>query len=540
MYHPAELDVVHRDSRDPSYGSFVGVRDGGGGRPTFVLPYGFDNFPVADPASLSRLFFGLYRSLREFNRVSKRKTSGNHDGPLSDDGGLELVTEDGEPAAVYSKIPMLEAVLDRYDELRIAAVLYRQRRTERIDYSQIHRYLHEAVYLADDVAFVDEMTLPSAVVTLDETTLVQMFCFVYREVKQALAEPVAPEVASQSSAFRTQHLSPDSALFSDLESHRRTVSILKEKLYEVDRQTRFKDHDYWHFYDALEAFLYAEPEPSGDGVHWGITSFSLAWEDMCIVWIKANVWDGVLYADTARYANTTIGGHRVFVGPSFSPPFHFELGSKKRYGRPDVVRASRPPSTRDKLDALFDIKPVRGGVRVRLTHQSESNSKWFEALKREVKKLRPGCREPAGDKGGTFKGVVRRELIDRAVDVLVRQHDNKEFGVRLFSVTDFKCVPWTLYSPVKLGSKAAKDVRKQIVYEYALQIQAEGDGDPAATSSILCVPSYFPTMPTKDGEPTIGRPCAPDALSPTLTDQDVEVFKADLMQVMDQYIQEAP
>lgn len=539
MFHPAQLPIVHADSRSRSYGSFVGVRDDQHGQPEFVLPYGFDDFPIADPSSVSRLFFKLYRALREFRRVPKRYKSGNRDGPLSDDGGLKLETKEGEPAALYSKLPMLEAVLDGYDELRIAAVLYRHRRTERVDYAQIHRYLHEAVYLADDVAFVDEMVLPSAFVTLDETVLVQMFCFVFQEVKRALEEPVAPEVAAQSESFRSRHLTPDSRLFGDLDGHHQTVDLLREKLHEIDLQTRFKDHDYWHFYDAVEAFLYADLTQGNDGVHWGITSFSLVWEDMCIVWIRANLWEGVVYADTTRYANTTIGGYRVFVHDEFAAPFHFELGSKRRYGRPDIVRETRPASTREKLDVLFEIEEVKVGIRVRLTEQSETNSMWFDALKREVKRLRPGCREPAGNRGGTFRGV-RQGLIDRAVDELVRKHDGRKFGMRLLSVTDFKCVPWTIYSLSKLEAKASGDVRKQVVYEYALQIQAESEDDAAATSSVLCVPAYFPNTPTKDGKTVIGEPCERDKLSPTLTDQDIEVYKADLTQMVDQYLKRTP
>src|SRR5690606_28273734 len=124
-----------------------------------------------------------------FNRVQRRYRASHRDGALQGEDGFKVEDkEEGDPAALYSKIPMLEAILEGYDELRIATVLYRQSRTERVDYAQIHRYLHAAVYLDDHTAYVDEMVLPSPVLTFDEAALVQMFCFVYAEVKRMLAE----------------------------------------------------------------------------------------------------------------------------------------------------------------------------------------------------------------------------------------------------------------------------------------------------------------------------------------------------------------
>lgn len=525
MYHPAELTIVHRDDRNRS-DSFVGVCRGADGKPQFVLPYGFDDFPVAEPSAVSRMFFGLYRALRYYRRVQSRYRSSEQDGSLQDEGGFRIETKEGETAALYSSIPMLEAVIEGYDELRIASILYRQRRTERIDYSQIHRYLHEAVFLDDHTAFIDEMVLPNPVLTLDATALVQMFCFVYGEIKRALGESVAPEVTAQAGAFKSRHLAPDSYLFEDVEGHARTIDLLKEKLYEVDRQTKFKDQDYWHFYDAVEAFLYGEPSESDDGVYWGVTSFSLIWEDMCLVWVHENLWEGVRYADTARYANNSIGGHRVFVNTAFDPPFYFEMGNKKRYLRPDLVRYNHNEGRWKYLDALFDVEKRGSGVRITLTRSDEQALLWFKALRRRVR--RHGFRQPPlSRRGGTFPGV-RPEDVAKAINEMSEGSNSQDSWL----VTDFKCVPWKIYSGPWLGAKATRDVLKQVTYEYALQIYAEDTGAAVKTASQLCIPYYFRKLPEDD----IGAACEDEWLDSSLVDQGIEVFRADMSQVLETYL----
>lgn len=528
MYHPAELTIVHRDDRGRS-DSFVGVCRGANGKPQFVLPYGFDDFPSADPLAVSRMFFGLYRALRYYRRVQNRYRSPEQDGSLQDKGGFRIETKERETATLYSSIPMLEAVIEGYDELRIASILYRQRRTERIDYSQIHRYLHEAVFLDDHTAFIDEMILPNPVLTLDATALVQMFCFVYGEIKRALGESVTPEVTAQAGAFKSRHLAPDNYLFENVRSHACTIDLLKEKLYEVDRQTKFKDQDYWHFYDAVEAFLYGEPSESGDGVYWGVTSFSLIWEDMCLVWVHKNLWEGVQYADTVRYANKVIGGHRLFVKPGFSSPFYFEMGGKKRYLRPDLVRYNNGNSLRSHLKQLFDVEKHGNGVKIKLTISDDQAMAWFKGLRRKIK--RPGFRQPSLNRhGGTFPGV-RMKDVEGAINELSDGGSSQGYWL----VTDFKCVPWKIYSGPRLGPKASADVLKQITYEYALQIYAKNLGSSFSTKSQLCIPYYFLDLPSD----LIGKECEKQWIASSILDQDIEVFRVDLTKVMDTYLLES-
>ena len=50
-------------------------------------------------------------------------------------GGISLQTEEGEPCQLYSKLKMIECVLETYDDLAINSIQRKIKRTEDIDYS---------------------------------------------------------------------------------------------------------------------------------------------------------------------------------------------------------------------------------------------------------------------------------------------------------------------------------------------------------------------------------------------------------------------
>lgn len=116
--------------------------------------------------------------------------------------------------------------------------------------------------------------------------------------------------------------------------------------------TAYKDSSFWHFFSAVESFLYGETNFDGndEGTVWGIHGFAQLWQDMCNDYIFRfyNQQDvkAILYADSNAHSNQRIGGQQVYVNPKWgTAPFYFELTgekpSKKRYLRPDLVIARR-------------------------------------------------------------------------------------------------------------------------------------------------------------------------------------------------------
>ena len=289
----SQLDIVKKPRND-----FVGIRKSESGKKfEFCLPNGFDDFPSDNYDLIKKLFFALYRTFRKFKRDNigsdrfKEKDSdyqNEQDDLVISSGGISLSTEDGEECILYSKIQMIEKVLQAYDELTIQSIQYKNRRSEEIDYSQIHKYLERATYLDNDVIYVETMDLPRPIVNYSSTDIIQLYCYLLYEIVQQLNEDVAenikvkiPDIKFHAESFQDRYLTVNQSLF-DQDTYLETINILKDTLDIIDKNTFYKDGDYWHLYEAIETFLYGEINPDqNDGEYWGIQGFSFIWEDMC-------------------------------------------------------------------------------------------------------------------------------------------------------------------------------------------------------------------------------------------------------------------
>ncbi len=413
---------------------------------------------------------------------------------------------------LYSKIRVLEKVIERYDQLRIYNVLYRSRRTEDIDYSQIHRYLDQAIY-QNDVPYVEEMRLSRPAIEVDTTTLVRMFCYIYAQIAPRIGEDLAPDLKAEAARFKSRKLSPDSSLFESIDTHNRTVDRLKQVLDEVDREVAHKGADYWYFFEAVETFLYGRLNEKGDGVSWGITQFSYVWEDMCMVWMHENRWGEVFYADTQRYSNTQIGGRNLFVDKNFDISFGVELGEHERYMRPDVVSVSDQSA-----GGLLDIVPMDGfKVKVRVRKKTTQAKRLLDKLKDKTNRVTHDTKDQTWSYN--FYGMSP-DSAREAIESLRRS------GGKVYRVVDFKCVPCQFYGTGKLEKKARLDERKQLTYEYALQLSGHRN-----TESQLCLPNYYP-------EPvgSIGNTVEESKLNKDLIESEMEVLKVDFSKVLDTYL----
>jgi hypothetical protein len=516
-FHPAQFKVVHEDRKRPN-NSFVGVRRNGAGSPHFVLPPGFDSFPVSDPEAVSKYFFGLFRALRLFRDFYRRDDS-FAESDFGGEGGIQIDVKRSEPAMLYSKIQVLEEVIDRFDELRIHNVLYRNRRTEEVDYSQIHRYLDQAIY-QNDIPYVEEMRLPKPAIELDTTALVRMFCFIYVEIASRIGTDISPEVEAEAARFKSRRLSPDSVLFQAVETHNRTVDQLKRILDEIDREVAHKGADYWYFFEAVETFLYGRLDENSEGISWGITQFAYVWEDMCMMWMRENRWDDVLYADTRRYSNSYVGGHKLYIHDDFESPFAVELGGHKRYMRPDVVLADE----QSPLD-LLQVSSQGGAInKVKVPRHVRSRSpdeakELLERVKRKIGRDKVTERTKGQKWSYKFFGTNKKRM-EATLKGMSSEGDSKYY------VVDFKCMPSYSYKEGRLKGKARSDERKQITYEHALQLNGYGH-----TRSQLCLPKYY-----EESLAGISRSIKSGDLNQKLADEEIEVLEVDFDQVLSLYL----
>jgi len=296
--------------------SFVGIekRDG---LLRFCLPKGFNNAITRGDTFTDKrdLFFLFYKILNTFKEICIEKGYleevskfgiKDRDGVINSARGSEIQDEvDDLENIFYSKLDIIGSLLNAYDEPKILALSYRLGRNDKFDVSQIHRYLHQAIYLQNNAAYVDQMVLPRQVVQFESTDIVAMYCYLFCEVEQQLKEVVIPEITSLAERFRQHYLGSEDSLF-DEHSYEQVLNILKDALETIDHNTPIKDTDYWQYYKAIEIFLYGDWNQSETGEIWGIGNFNSVWESMCLTYLVKNVDPSLLLDLDTQYVSSRI------------------------------------------------------------------------------------------------------------------------------------------------------------------------------------------------------------------------------------------
>lgn len=296
--------------------SFVGIEKREG-LLYFCLPKGFsEKIDRFSRFSKNRdLFFLFYKIFDTFKKIciDKRYLDNvdefwekDRDGVIKSTKGSEI-QDDGDDLdnIFYSKLDIIGSLLDIYDEPKILSLAYRLGRSDKFDVSQIHKYLHQAVYLPNNAAYVDQMLLPKRVVQFESTDIVSMYCYIFCEVKQQLKEGVSTEITSLSKRFREKYLRNSDSLF-DEQSYEQVLDILKDALETIDHNTPIKDADYWQYYEAIELFLYGDLNKEEDGEIWGVSNFHSVWESMCLTYITQNIDPSYLLYLDWEYVNSNI------------------------------------------------------------------------------------------------------------------------------------------------------------------------------------------------------------------------------------------
>ena len=349
MFNFKTLKLTKRCDSE-STNSFVGIRRGANNELEFRLPHGFDKFPKDDFEATKDLFFKMYRTFKKFERDSTREIvdqrATGKDQIQKEKDGYRFKNKEDNDVVLYSKIALIENLLDVYRDLALDQMERRIGADEKVDYSKIDRYLDRAIYLPKDVIYIDEMDLPRQTVRYESTTLIDLFCFIVSELQNELAHDLEPRVQELAHRFSEQHLSHEESLFNG-ETFETTIRTLKGVLDNIDKRTAYKDEDYWRLYEGIETFLYGELDmenPDELGTFWGISNFSSVWEDMCSTYHFANAFDDVLYADTniifngQRIANAKSARYfPIYKKADFVDPFFIEFRGKKRWMRPDLV-----------------------------------------------------------------------------------------------------------------------------------------------------------------------------------------------------------
>ncbi|MEG3935637.1 MULTISPECIES: hypothetical protein [unclassified Microcoleus] len=493
MFDLSKIDIIKTDQeRGNSSYSFVGLqRNKETDRLEFWLPLGFDDFDHTDFNLVKGFFFKMYRTFKTYlqrkqNDMQSKDITIDRDGIIENENGFSFINENNEQVVFYGKLNSLDKIIEGYDELRISSLEKKQMRSPEIDYSKIHRYMHQAIYLDKDVIYIDEMNIAKNILIKESPPILQLFCFIYTEIKRELEEleNISDRAAELAEEFKENYLQPNSSLFGE-DTFAETVDILRETLEDIDTKTAYKDDDYWHFFEAVEAFLYGERQEDNKGIYWGFSSFYDIWEDMC----QTYVLNTPEYKKRAMFAD--IGGYlEQFPNEYPINPFELKLNkfTRVRYLRPDLVLKEKENQIEKFYEATsIGLQEGKPAFRVRLVKLSLKIS-YPEIFDKYMKLSRSEPNKPS------TVNIRPRYMFNEDLEFF------KEFlkqtvgsSIKIIDYKYMRIWDYERYSQNYIDNngenKVKDDIQKQLVYEWSVQQNWE-----VKTESEFWIP-YFSNDP---------------------------------------------
>ena len=508
MFDFKKLKVVKKHPLDKSFSSFVGIRRGDNGTLEFSLPRGFDNFPESDFSSVKNTFFKMYKTFQKFEKnhhknMSDTKPSGK-DSIERANNAYHFKDSDDNEVILYSKIRMIESIFETYRDLSLDTVESYLCTGDQVDFSKIENYLDKAVYLDDDVVYIDEMDYERKIINYKDNDLVGMFCFVLGELSVELENDVDQKVLELSDLFVGKHLSPDQKIFEEF-YFESTINALKDILCDIDRSTAYKDPRYWTLFEALERFLYGELDMEStkeEGIFWGISNFYQIWEDMCnhhmIKHCLKSSDQEVFYADTeleisgSRFSNRTFGGRYVFLKDGAENPFFIEFRGQRRWMRPDIVIKNN----HEDIDVLAKhVKILKKNESLtsfdlELTLREDSReifNKAYAKFRDDLKRKMKGGRHRFFRNTDFFTSYPRAkfDVIFDFYNQFYKKKTQDSENRKDFFLVDWKYVD--LFFLYEKSEKLDMDINKQLSYELCLSSQ----NTEISIESQFGIPWYF-------------------------------------------------
>ncbi|CAK8715713.1 hypothetical protein GCAAIG_05115 [Candidatus Electronema halotolerans] len=524
MFNFKELKLNKKaNETDP----FVGIRRSTSGEMEFRLPRGFADFPENDFNETKKLFFRMYRTFKKFERDHSGryidKTQGRRDNIEKLHDGYSFQDSEGSEVVLYSKISVIENLLEAYNDLSLDVIERQIGIDEKIDYSKIDKYLDKAIYQEENideyVIYIDSMELPKNVIQYKSATLIDMFCFILHEVNKELDQGTDSRVRELSVKFKEECLSCDQSIFHE-DTFEETIITLKDLLHNIDKSTAYKDNDYWRLYEAIESFLYGELDmnnPHVDGVFWGISNFYQIWEDMCNTYIIANDYN-VLYIDKEMNGKN----ERSDINNRFSVDFR----DKSRYIKPDIIYSFVELSFPEfiKIELINDWK-VRVDFSIELIDSSSKKNRkkyknWCSKLREKSSGFRP-------------ERVNENKMIFKLYPKDTYTSFNAYLGNFTESIflTDWKYFDLSFF--FKRSKKLDTDITKQLCYEFCLK----KDGDINKLYNQLVIPFFYSNnISYRSEEDKIGFRENSEKLYNRLPKSKIDLFKANFYTMQKAYL----
>jgi hypothetical protein len=460
-----------------STNSFVGIRRGTDQTLEFTLPRGFENFPEGDFNNTKQLFFKMYQTFKKFEKTLTThhidKTSAQRDNIEIDGNAYIFKDSEENDVILYSKISMIEKMLEAYQDLSLDFIEKSIGTSDKINYEKIDSYLDKAIYLDNDAIHIDEMEVDRHILHYQPNSLINLFCFIIRELEKELGGKTEPRINDLANIFIDYNLSPDQSLFEE-STFESTISTLKDILHEIDKTTSYKDSRYWQLFESIESFLYGElnmETTHEDGTFWGINNFFQVWEDMCNTYAFSKF--SIAYADTniiyhgQRVGNHKIGGHSVFKLEDLTYPFFIKFREETRWMRPDLVIFSKKTPKRTVFDKEISIVlknkyGTTGDYEIKLNDESAADL--HKKFCSDLKKVKTRGARPV--RGNIFKNYPTA-TIEHQKKIFCSNLEIKSTIPAKAKIIDWKYMD--LQEFFRKNKKIESDINKQLCYEHCLK-----------------------------------------------------------------------
>lgn len=481
MFNFKKLKII-KPNNSTGNSSFAGIRRGFSGGLEFSLPKGFEDFPEGDFYETKKLFFRMYKTFKKFeldmqDKELDKKQSGKDN---IETNGNAYIFKDSEnnDVIIYSKISLIENMLEAYRDLSMDFIEKSLGKSDKINYERLDKYLDKAIYLENNIIFIDEMDSDRHIINYQSNSLITLFCFIIRELNQELDNFIDSRVNDLADFFVEHNLSPDQSLF-DEETFESTILTLKDILHEIDKSTAYKDDRYWTLFDAIESFLYGELNMEtiyDDGVFWGINNFFQVWEDMCNTYAFANF--SILFADSnITYMGSRVGNyyidqtHKIYKQGDIDYPFYINFRKQKRWMRPDLVQIINSESENIFNDSIIiEIKknPTSRTINFDVKLIDKTKEKLFKDFCANLDKAKD---KGARKKNGKGTSVSFLNYFPQKLEMQKNRLLAKNQLASTSTPTKARLIDWKYMNISDFyheNPKVTRDVTKQLCYEFCL------------------------------------------------------------------------
>lgn len=207
----------------------------------------------------------------------------------------DALTDKNDAHGIHTLIALMHTLLKLGADPRLMGLHTRVRQSERIDYSNISKYLHLAEFTPDHVILLDKVPSQTLAMHYAADDLVGLLCWLVCDIKTFLSDVYIDDLPSEveylAQAFAERYLTSDQQLLTNQDAKEQNVLVeqLLHIFYEIMRFHPPVDAQTQDVADAIEAYLTHTKirQALSDGkkgtaeVHIGSEMYDV-WEMLCL------------------------------------------------------------------------------------------------------------------------------------------------------------------------------------------------------------------------------------------------------------------